>query len=207
MQLACAGGLAVSVACAGDEVIHPVTPTVVRLTFSDSAGRYEVDTKAGLTFTISKTNGDMVSLRYRGVELQDLMRFSGIASGLGSATVAAATADDGKVVTITCVTPTLTHYYVARGGTSGVFMATYITAEPTIGELRYIAGLDKSRLPYGNPNAEISRAPITLEGTDVFAMDNGETRSKYYNNPRAMENLGARRRGNRCRRVHDHGES
>ena len=189
IHLISAGSLAVSVACGGDQATDPERATVVRLTLSDSAGRYEVDTKAGLIFTINKANGDMVSLKYRGVELQDQTKFSGIASGLGSATVTAATADDGKVVTITCVTPTLTHYYVARGGTSGVFMATYTTAEPTVGELRYIARLDKTTLPNGNPNAEISRAPSTVEGTDVFAMDNGETRSKYYNNPRAMENL------------------
>lgn len=176
-------------ACGGDEATDPRSAPAVPLALTDSGGRLQVDTRAGLIFQISKANGDMVSLNYKGMELQDQAKFSGIASGLGSAVVSATTTDGGTVVTITCTTPTLTHYYVARGGTSGVFMATYTTAEPAVGELRYIARLDRNRLPNGNPFADISSTTRTVEGSDVFALDNGQTRSKFFNNPPAITNL------------------
>lgn len=58
-------------------------------------------------------------------------------------------------------------------------MATYITAEPSVGELRFIARLRKSSLP----NAVIQAAEVNggsvVEGEDVFLI-NGQTRSKFY---------------------------
>jgi rhamnogalacturonan endolyase len=163
-------------------------PSQVVLT--DADGRFTVDTRAGLVFQVNKTNCDIVSLQFQTLELQDQSRFSHIASGLGSATqVTATTSADGTVAVITCSTPTLTHYYVARGNTSAIFMATHITAEPSVGELRYIARLNRSNLPNGNPYADLAGQVLTVEGTDVFALANGETRSKYYNNPPAIDNL------------------
>jgi rhamnogalacturonan endolyase len=168
---------------ARSEAVGPPVPVGL----ADADGRYVVDTRAGLIFQVNKTNCDIVSLRYEDVELQDQSKFSHIASGLGSAEVVATPSADGTVVTIACTTPTLTHYYVARGGTSAIFMATYVTAEPSVGELRYIARLDKSRVPDGNPNAEIAGG-VAIEGSDVFLV-NGVTRSKYYSNPPAIDNL------------------
>ncbi|MBW3629179.1 MAG: hypothetical protein KY464_07775 [Gemmatimonadetes bacterium] len=182
--------VAVVSACGADDpVASPEEPARVPRMLEDNGASYTVDTRAGLTFQINKTSCDLVSLHYRGVELQDRYRVSGIGSGLGTAAVTATASPDSSNATITCATPTLTHYYVARVGTSAVFMATHITAEPTIGELRYIARLDRARLPTGNPNADIAAASSTVEGSDVFALASGETRSKYYNNARAIDNL------------------
>ncbi len=164
---------------------------VAPVTLADSGGLYTVDTRAGLTFRVNQANCDIVSLRYQGVELQDQSRFSHIGSGLGGGNtqVTAAISADGTVATVTCTTPTLTHYYVARCGTSAIFMATHITAEPSVGELRYIFRLDQSRLPDGNPKANTIGTTGTVEGSDVFALANGETRSKFYGNPPAIDNL------------------
>ena len=170
-------------------VAADAAPVPVGLT--DAGGRFTIDPRAGLTFRVNKANCDIVSLVYRDLELQDQSKFSQIASGLGSTNteVSATTSTDGTVAKVTCVTPTLTHYYVARGGTSAIFMATYITAEPSVGELRYIFRLARGRVPNGNPYADVAGNVGAVEGSDVFRMPNGETRSKFYNNPPAIDNL------------------
>ena len=95
---------------------------------------YQVTTGGGLVFAINNTNGDMTSITYGGQQLQDQTKFSQIASGLGSATVTASIS--GNYAIITCVTSTLTHYYIAQNNLNIIYMATYITAEPAVGELR-----------------------------------------------------------------------
>lgn len=148
------------------------------------SGRYRVDTGAGLVFQINQTNGDLVSLLYSGKELQDQTKFSGIASGLGSATVTATTFGTDYVV-VACSTSTLTHYYIARKGYNNVYMATYTTAEPSVGELRYIARLNRAELPNGQPESDILNG-TAIEGSDVFLVGN-ETRSKFYSSVRFIE--------------------
>ena len=198
LRLAFVLSIPITSACHADRAVAPdqvVAPEgaflIVPVALTDSGERYTVDTRAGLTFQVNKANCDIVSLRYQGVELQDQSRFSHIGSGLGSSgtQVTAATSADGTVVTVTCTTPALTHYYVARDGTSAIFLATHITAEPSVGELRYIFRLDRSRLPDGNLKANTVGTTRTVEGSDVFALANGETRSKFYGNPPAIDNL------------------
>jgi len=57
-------------------------------------------------------------------------------------------------------------------------MGTYITAEPSIGELRFIARLKKSVMTTGVTAAQINGGQV-IEGSDVFRVD-GQTRSKFY---------------------------
>lgn len=76
-------------------------------------GRFVVDTNGGLVFSVSQTNGDIVSLVYSGTEAQDSSKMSHIASGLGSATVSATTISS-TYIKITVVTSTLTQYYIAK---------------------------------------------------------------------------------------------
>lgn len=88
-----------------------------------------------------------------------------------------------------------TQYYVAVSGQSAVYVGTYTTAEPSVGELRFIARLKKSAVPKGYTQSEIdgmrnflSRATnlsesctggTAIEGSDVYNV-NGQTRSKFY---------------------------
>lgn len=68
-------------------------------------------------------------------------------------------------------------------------MATYTSAEPDVGELRYIARLDTSLLPYEYPFGDVSTtadSTETVEGSDVFLVD-GETRSKFYSSQRFID--------------------
>lgn len=65
-------------------------------------------------------------------------------------------------------------------------MATYITAEPSVGELRFIARLKKTALPNGVNTACQVDGGTAIEGSDVFLVD-GQTRSKFYSSKRFIE--------------------
>lgn len=155
---------------------------------TSSGGKYVVDAGSSNSFVmqVNQANCDITSLVYRGTEYQYQSTFSHISSGLGSATVSATTINN-QYVKITCVTSTLTHYYVVRSGDSTVFMATYITAQPSVGELRFIARLNRSLLPNGDPESYTDLGTSTVEGSDVFRQSNGQTVSKFYSSERFID--------------------
>lgn len=64
-------------------------------------------------------------------------------------------------------------------------MGTYITAEPSIGELRFISRLKKSVLSDGVTASEVNGGSV-VEGSDVFLV-NGQTRSKFYSSLRFID--------------------
>ncbi|RPA99606.1 putative rhamnogalacturonate lyase A [Choiromyces venosus 120613-1] len=125
-------------------------------------------------FKVNKSNGDITSILYKGVELQQQSPYSHINCGLGTATVSAAIVNS-QYVKITAVASGLTHYYQN-------FHGTYVTANPSIGELRFIARLKSSNLPSAAYlGADTLGSTSTVEGSDVFIV-NGQTRSKFYSN-------------------------
>ncbi|KAG9099673.1 hypothetical protein FS749_000677 [Ceratobasidium sp. UAMH 11750] len=137
-----------------------------------------VDTAGGLVFTVDKTNGDITSMVYNGIQAQDQSKHSHIASGLGTAPCSyVQTGHDNNYIKITCVTSTLTQYYVAQYKNPGIHMATYTTAEPSVGELRFIARLNAATIPNGPTASKIAGASGAIEGSDVY-MVGGQTRSK-----------------------------
>ncbi|KAF2834641.1 polysaccharide lyase family 4 protein [Patellaria atrata CBS 101060] len=141
-----------------------------------------------LVITVSKSNCDITSIKYRGEEFQYSNQGSHIGSGLGSASVSSSIVSL-NIAKITCTTSTLTHYYVVRSGEATVYMATYITTEPSVGELRYIARLQSSKLPLEYPFGAVSTtrdSSSTVEGSDVFVV-NGQTRSKFYSSERFID--------------------
>jgi rhamnogalacturonan endolyase len=78
---------------------------------------------------------------------------------------------------------------VVRSGDSTIFMATHTTAEPDIGELRFIARLNNKILPDQYPYDVVSTtggSSSTVEGSDVFVV-NGQTRSKFYSSERFID--------------------
>ncbi|KAL3419185.1 rhamnogalacturonase b [Phlyctema vagabunda] len=175
-------GLVLGLAISG---VEAVTLTSTSSTYTVSA-----DSSNPFSFTVSRTNCDVSSILYRSTQLQyQGGSYSQIGSGLGSATVSATTITSGGVnyVKITCATSTLTHYMVVRDGDSSIHMATYITAEPTVGELRWIARLNPSALPNDDVNeASNTIGGTAIEGSDVFLV-NGQTRSKFYSSQRFIE--------------------
>ncbi|OBT84317.1 hypothetical protein VE02_08332 [Pseudogymnoascus sp. 03VT05] len=154
---------------------------------------YAIDAGSAETFvvTVSRTNCDITSIKYRGVEYQYQSTKSHIASGLGSATVTATTINS-QYAKITCVVKSsdfdLTHYYVVKSGDSIVYMATNTNAQPAIGELRYIARLDSALLPLEYPfgTASTTVGGTAIEGSDVYLVS-GQTRSKFYSSERFID--------------------
>lgn len=157
--------------------------------------RYQVDTGAGLVFQIRRSDGALVSLDYRGTELQDPTKPSSVASGFGGVypgsvvnVTADASPDTVKItVSVAAGTSAMSHYYIARRGLNNVYMATYLTAEPAVGELRYIARLRPQALPDCPRPSDIRDTVGPVESKDVFGLSSGETRSKYYGRGRAID--------------------
>ncbi|RDW67222.1 putative rhamnogalacturonase B [Aspergillus mulundensis] len=156
---------------------------------TDNGSSYTIDANAAnfLKFTVNKSSCDITSISFYGSELQYQSTGSHIGSGLGSATVSAT--QDGDYIKVTCDTSTLTQYFVVHNGDPIIHMATYITAEPSIGELRFIARLNSDLLPNEEPFGDVSTtagSSSTVEGSDVFVVD-GETRSKFYSSERFID--------------------
>lgn len=172
---------------------------------SADALHYTVDTGAGLVFKLRRTDtgasiqsiGDIASLRFNGIELQDANRGSHIASGFDtvysgiSAVSLEAAQPDADTIQITVRSGGLTHYYLARRGLPMIAMATHVTAQPTVGELRWISRLRADVLTGVPPESDLRGSSGAIESSDVFGFasgaNQGQSRSKYYGNERALE--------------------
>ncbi len=154
---------------------------------TSSSGGYIVNNGANLVFTVDSA-GDMPSCKYKGVELNDTQKASCLASGFGASSVQASV--KGNVIVITCISKdsefvNCTHYYIVTNGVDDIFMATYPTVEPSVGELRYIFRGQYNLLPNGPPDSNNNGNTGAIESSDVFGHANGTTSSKYYGNERA----------------------
>ncbi|WP_168991673.1 rhamnogalacturonan lyase B N-terminal domain-containing protein [Paraburkholderia sp. UYCP14C] len=160
-----------------------------------------IDTGAGLAFTIrrksageaSRGAGDIVSMRYDGVEFQDSQKGSQINSGFSDlydrqAPVSVdAQQVDADHVKVTVRAGDLIHYYMAKRGLAAIFMATHFASEPKPGLVRYIARIRRDALPDGSPPADLLGTDRIVEAHDIFGLPNGETRSKHYSNMRLKD--------------------
>jgi rhamnogalacturonan endolyase len=151
--------------------------------YTASGGGYIVNNGANLVFTIN-SSGDMPSCLYAGTQLNDTSKASCIASGLGASSVTAT--NYGNVILITCVSSAMTHYYIVTNGVDEIIMADYVTAEPSVGELRYIFRGQYNVLPNGPANSNNNGNTGAIESTDVYGHANGQTTSKYYGSERGI---------------------
>lgn len=169
-------------------LLYPTsTGHAATINVTDNGSRIEVNTGAGLVYTVNKTNGDIISAKMNGTELNGSSKGSHIGSGLGSANVTWNTSPSGSTVLITVSTSTLTHYYASRGGENIIYMATYVTAEPSVGELRYIFRGNGSVLTGVPANSNNRNNTGAIESQDVFGYANGQSTSKYYGNDQAKD--------------------
>ncbi|UOQ49861.1 polysaccharide lyase family protein [Gracilibacillus caseinilyticus] len=155
---------------------------------TDNGSTLVINTGAGLEYTVDKDNGDITSSKMNGTELTGSTKNSHIASGLGSgADVTWNKSPSGSTVLITVSTDTLTHYYSSRGGQNIIYMATYTTQEPSVGELRYIFRGNGNVLTDVPERSDNSGTTGAIESSDVFGHSNGYTTSKYYGNDQAKD--------------------
>ncbi|KKY33406.1 putative rhamnogalacturonase b [Diaporthe ampelina] len=172
--------------------VYGFTSVFAAFGFTKSGDNYVIDAGSSnaLVFQVSSTSCDINSILYRGTQLQYSGKGSHISSGLGTATVSVSqvTASGTSYIKVTCVTSTLTQYMVVKQGESNIYMATYITAEPDIGELRFIARLLPSVLPSEYPYGSVSNTAggSAVEGSDVYLVS-GQTRSKFYSSTRFID--------------------
>jgi rhamnogalacturonan endolyase len=163
---------------------------------------YTVDTGGGLVFKVRRTDngvstqsaGDLASLVYNGVEYQNQSRGSQVNSGFDylyngvSAVSVSAAVVNTSYIKVTVQAGNLTHYYMARSGYAHIYMGTYFTSEPdTLGLCRYIVRIPAALLPNGPTPSDIRNTTTTVESGDIFALANGQTRSKHYSNQRLKD--------------------
>lgn len=164
-------------------------PALASFGATPSGGGFIVNNGANLVFTIN-SSGDMPSLEYKGTQLNDTSKASCIASGLGASSVTCKT--NGSIIVITCVSTAisssaLTHYYIVENGVDNIYMADYVTSEPSVGELRYIIRGQFNVLPNGPADSNNNGNDGNIESTDIFGHSNGTTTSKYYGCQRAKD--------------------
>jgi len=163
---------------------------------------FTVNTGAGLIFKVrrwdnkssSQSAGDLASLVYKGVEYQNQQRGSQVNGGCDylyngiSEVNVSAEVVKRNYIKVTVQAGSLTHYYLAQKGQPHIYMGTYFTAQPnTIDLCRYIVRIPAWLLPNGSGPADIRNNVKAIESADIFALENGETRSKHYSNQRLKD--------------------
>ncbi|MBF9003037.1 rhamnogalacturonan lyase B N-terminal domain-containing protein [Vibrio nitrifigilis] len=163
--------------------------TAHALTLTEGDDYYKVDTGNKLVYYVSTDDCDITSLKYDSTERQKSSgsRRSQINSGLWDVTVTGEINDTNTVSKITCEMDGLTHYLISKDGEDNIYMATYITEEPSVGELRWITRLQESSFDSLQSPSNNADTTSTVESSDVFGHSDGTTSSKYYGNDRAMD--------------------
>ncbi|MGW0187826.1 rhamnogalacturonan lyase B N-terminal domain-containing protein [Streptomyces sp. NPDC003362] len=152
--------------------------------WSDDGANYVVDTGAQLVFKVSKSNGDLTSLVYRGTEYQGYGgKNSHIESGLGSSAVTIR--QSGSTILLSVAYGTLRHYYAARSGENNIYLWTD-KADDSVSATRFILRVKAGLFLNDEPDS-YTYAPTAIEASDVFAKSDGQTRSKHYSKLRVMD--------------------
>ena len=153
---------------------------------TDNGTEFVVDTGGGLVFKVNKSGGNIDSWVFNGTEYNGPSgKGSEIASGIGAESVTATNL--GNVVIVTLQTSAsnvnvtnLTHYIIVTNGVNNVYMADYLTSEPSVGEFRWITRLAFNLLPNGPAPSDNNGNTGAIESSDVFGHSDGTTTSKYY---------------------------
>ncbi|MBD0838478.1 rhamnogalacturonan lyase B N-terminal domain-containing protein [Streptomyces sp. TRM68416] len=160
------------------------TASAAAFGWSDDGTHYVVDTGAQLVFKVRKSNGDLSSLVYRGVEYQGYGGMnSHIESGLGSSNVTIS--QSGSTILVSVTYGTLKHYYAARSGENNIYLWTN-KADTSVSATRFILRVKAGLFRNDEPDS-YTYAPTAIEASDVFAKSDGQTRSKHYSRLRVMD--------------------
>ncbi|KAG9414267.1 hypothetical protein AC1031_013463 [Aphanomyces cochlioides] len=151
-------------------------------TASSDGKKWVINTGNGLTVTMLRSTCDIVSLLYKNQELQYKAKYTHINSGLGSVTsqIASTTVDGKNTIQITCSKTGITQYYFFRPNENAIYMGTYHASELALGELRFLARLDRATVKSGIPEATLDDTNRAIEATDVYATAANITRSKFF---------------------------
>lgn len=149
--------------------------------------RFVVSNGANLVFSIDASNGDLVSIQYRGEELQTTeSKSSQLASGLGAAQVDVE--KRGDVIVVSARSGDVIQYYMAKKERDAIYLATYAPTLLPVGELRFVTRLNVNKLPKANHGTD-SNVGRAIEGKDVFLLADGRTSSKFYSAMPAQDDV------------------
>ncbi|MDX3836509.1 rhamnogalacturonan lyase B N-terminal domain-containing protein [Streptomyces europaeiscabiei] len=152
---------------------------------SDDGKNFVVDTGANLVFKVSRTTGDLTSLRYRGKEYEGYGgRHSHVESGLGASTVTVQ--QSGSTILIKAVHGAVTQWYAARSGQNNVYLWTNKT-DTSFTATRFLVRLKPGMFPNEGPYSWIEASDKVIEAGDVWRRADGTTHSKHYSGKRVID--------------------
>ncbi|KAG9414266.1 hypothetical protein AC1031_013462 [Aphanomyces cochlioides] len=125
--------------------------------------------------TTSRSSCDLLSLKYKEHELH--FRTSTLAGLMKRLTFSK---QGGDTIQVTCSRTGFTHYYLFRFNDNAIYMGTYHASELALGELRFLARLDRATVKSGIPEATLDDTNRAIEATDVYATAANITRSKFF---------------------------
>ncbi len=164
----------------------PTTSTTGTFSVTNDGTHITVTTGAGLVYAVTNDNASIDSLLWNGTQLNDAAKQSQIASGVaGTATSTLLSGGTVSLVTVDC--GTLVQYFATRQRENTIYMATFVTDEPSVGELRWITRLKGNILTGVPPQSNNTGSTGNVESTDVFGYADGHTTSKYYGNQQARD--------------------
>jgi rhamnogalacturonan endolyase len=151
--------------------------------YSDDGKNYVIDTNANLVVKVSKTNGDMTSIRYRGVEYSGQQgRNSHVESGLGASIVTIKQFSNPNVIKVNVKFGTLKHDLVFRYGNPNVYIFMN-KADTSVTVSRYIVRVPPNVFN-NNLSSDTDWVPNgvkVIEAGDVNAIPaSTHTYSKHY---------------------------
>ncbi|SPO07772.1 uncharacterized protein DNG_10467 [Cephalotrichum gorgonifer] len=148
--------------------------------WTDTNGNYIIDSGSNLVISVSKTNGDINSIKYHGVEYNGWGgKNTHVESGLGTSTVSIATYGT-NVIRVAVQYGTLKHYIVVRYGNNNVYLFTN-KADDSVSAMRYIVRIKGGIFSHASTDPDFyDTGSSYIEASDVSINSAGVTKSKHY---------------------------
>ncbi|MFC8199532.1 rhamnogalacturonan lyase B N-terminal domain-containing protein [Streptomyces sp. NPDC057298] len=175
-------GVAGTAAAVGTGMLSPASAATFG--YSDDGSHYVIDTGASLVLKVSKSNGDISSLVYKGKEYEGFEgKHSHVETGLGASTVTIKQSESTILVKV--AHGAITQWIAARSGQNNVYLWTD-KADSSFTATRFIVRLRPGIFPTSDPDAWTSSDTV-IEASDVFSRPDGTTRSKHYSGKRVID--------------------
>ncbi|WAU80444.1 polysaccharide lyase family protein [Streptomyces sp. Qhu-G9] len=175
-------GVAGTAAAVGTGLLSPASAATFG--YSDDGSHYVIDTGASLVLKVSKSNGDINSLVYKGKEYEGFEgKHSHVETGLGASTVTVEQSESTILVKV--AHGAITQWIAARSGQNNVYLWTD-KADSSFTATRFIVRLRPGIFPTSDPDAWTSSDTV-IEASDVFSRPDGTTRSKHYSGKRVID--------------------
>ncbi|KAE8150653.1 Rhamnogalacturonase B, N-terminal-domain-containing protein [Aspergillus avenaceus] len=149
--------------------------------YTDNGSEYVIDSGASLVIKVSKTNGDISSMVYNGVEYQGYSgRNTQVEAGLGSSTVTIEQfSSPAPIIKVAVVYKSLKHYIVVRSGNDNVYLFTN-KGDDSVAASRYIVRLKGGIFSHEETESDYIDSSETVEAHDILINSDGYTKSKHY---------------------------